>query len=191
MHPIATAALVGALLFPVPPLLPGLSTESPSADRATVPYGAQAPTRPRAVWPLDPKPEVVRGFEPPSGPWAAGHRGVDLLGAPDEQVRAALAGHISFAGTLAGRGVVVVEHGSYRTTYEPVQPTVHRGDAVATGQVIGTLQSGLSHCAPRTCLHWGLIEGTTYQDPLTLIGGGPVRLLPYVNEPQARGWARW
>ena len=35
---------------------------------------------------------------------------------------------------------------------------------------------------PAACLHWGLIEGDgdarTYLDPLSLVGGGPVRLLP-------------
>jgi hypothetical protein len=40
------------------------------------------------------------------------------------------------------------------------------------------------HCFPATCLHWGLIVGETYVDPLTLVGGGPVRLLPlWRDEP--------
>jgi murein DD-endopeptidase MepM/ murein hydrolase activator NlpD len=131
-----------------------------------------------AVWPLDPPPTVVAGFDPPTAPWAAGHRGVDLLGLPGQPARAALAGTISFAGSIAGRGVVVVDHGSMRTTYEPVDPAVAVGATVATGEVIGTLQAGLSHCFPRTCLHWGLLLGELYLDPLTLIGWAPVRLLP-------------
>ena len=49
---------------------------------------------------------------------------------------------------------------------------------VARGSVIGTLQRGSSHCFPRACLHWGLLRGDTYLDPLTLVGAGPVRLLP-------------
>jgi hypothetical protein len=44
--------------------------------------------------------------------------------------------------------------------------------------VIGRLELFGSHCFPRSCLHWGLIEGETYLDPLTLVGAGPVRLLP-------------
>ena len=83
---------------------------------AAAPNGARADAPEAAVWPLDPQPEVVHGFDPPSTPWGSGHRGVDLLGNPGQQVRAALAGQVTFAGTLAGRGVVVVSHGTTRTT---------------------------------------------------------------------------
>jgi murein DD-endopeptidase MepM/ murein hydrolase activator NlpD len=133
---------------------------------------------PRGVWPLSPRPAVVRGFDPPSSPWGSGHRGVDLLGHLGQPVRAARAGTVSYAGTLAGRGVVVVDHGAERTTYEPVSPSVSAGERVGAGTVLGTLQLGMSHCFPRACLHWGLLRGDTYLDPLTLVGGGPVRLLP-------------
>jgi murein DD-endopeptidase MepM/ murein hydrolase activator NlpD len=134
--------------------------------------------QPRGDWPLQPRPAVVRGFDPPSSPWGSGHRGVDLLGHVGQSVHAALAGTISYAAPLAGRGVVVVDHGTERTTYEPVAASVHAGDHVTRGAVIGTLELGTSHCFPRACLHWGLIRGQTYLDPLTLVGGGPVRLLP-------------
>lgn len=145
------------------------------------------PTGP-AVWPLDPAPTVVAGFDPPTSPWAAGHRGVDLLGRPGQPVRAALAGTISFAGALAGRGVVVVDHGSTRTTYEPVAASVAVGATVAAGGAIGTLQAGLSHCFPRTCLHWGLLLGEQYLDPLSLLGWAPVRLLPLAVPPVLMPW---
>jgi murein DD-endopeptidase MepM/ murein hydrolase activator NlpD len=131
-----------------------------------------------AVWPLDPRPPVVHDFEPPAAEWGAGHRGVDLLGNPGQMVRAAADGTVTFAGMLAGRGVVVVDHGQRRTTYEPVSTSVAVGKHVEAGQRIGVLQSFGGHCWPRTCLHWGLLEGGTYLDPLTLVGGGPVRLLP-------------
>jgi murein DD-endopeptidase MepM/ murein hydrolase activator NlpD len=127
---------------------------------------------------LDPKPEVVSGFDPPLSTYGSGHRGVDLAGTAGQEVRAAAGGRVTYAGSLAGRGVVVVSHGTTRTTYEPVEPGVERGSIVPAGAVIGTLQTFGSHCAPRVCLHWGLIEGETYLDPLTLVGAGPVRLLP-------------
>jgi len=133
---------------------------------------------PVGVWPLRPAPEVVRGFDPPSSTWGAGHRGVDLLGRPGQEVRTALPGVVSFAGIIAGRGVVVVDHGATRTTYEPVAASVARGAAVEAGDRIGTLQAAGSHCLPRTCLHWGWLQATTYLDPLRLVGLGPVRLLP-------------
>lgn len=144
--------------------------------------GAPPAPDPIGVWPLAPAPEVVAGFDPPTTPWGAGHRGVDLLGAVGQPVRAALPGTISFAGVLAGRGVVVVNHGPTRTTYEPVSTTRNVGDAVSAGATIGTLQLGGSHCFPRACLHWGWLEGETYLDPLRLVGMGPVRLLPLWRE---------
>jgi murein DD-endopeptidase MepM/ murein hydrolase activator NlpD len=142
-----------------------------SAD--TVP----APVR-DGVWPLSPRPQVIRGFDPPATKWGAGHRGVDLLGHQGQPVHTALGGTVTFAAPLAGRGVVVVDHGGIRTTYEPVDAQVTVGDAVARGAVIGTLQRASSHCFPRACLHWGLLRGDTYLNPLTLVGAGPIRLLP-------------
>jgi murein DD-endopeptidase MepM/ murein hydrolase activator NlpD len=145
---------------------------------------AGADTDPVGVWPLRPEPEVVGGFDPPATPYGAGHRGVDLLGRPGQPVHAALAGTVTYAGSLAGRGVVVVSHGGTRTTYEPVTASVGVGDPVAGGRPIGALQVPGSHCFPRACLHWGWIAGSTYLDPLRLVGGGPVRLLPlWRDEP--------
>jgi murein DD-endopeptidase MepM/ murein hydrolase activator NlpD len=150
---------------------------------AAVP-GAGAEEQPRGEWPLRPQPEVIERFDPPDSPYGAGHRGVDLLGQVGQQVHAALGGTVTYAGVLAGRGVVVVDHGATRTTYEPVTASVSLGAAVARGGPIGTLQLGGSHCFPRACLHWGWIEGETYLDPLRLVGLGPVRLLPlWRDEP--------
>ncbi len=158
----------------------------------TVPTVPTARTAdPVGVWPLQPPPEVVHAFDPPDSPYGAGHRGVDLLGSTGQPVLAALPGTVTYAGALAGRGVVVVDHGSTRTTYEPVAATVAVGAAVAAGGRIGTLQLSGSHCFPRACLHWGWIEGETYLDPLRLVGAGPVRLLPlWRDEPVARGRSR-
>lgn len=133
---------------------------------------------PVGVWPLRPEPEVVARFDPPASPYGPGHRGVDLLGRSGQTVHAALAGTVTYAGLLAGRGVVVVSHGDTRTTYEPVAARVSVGDVVGRGGVLGTLQPFASHCAPRVCLHWGWLRGETYLDPLRLVGGGPIRLLP-------------
>jgi murein DD-endopeptidase MepM/ murein hydrolase activator NlpD len=133
------------------------------------------------VWPLEPRPEVVSGFDPPLSTYGSGHRGVDLAGTVGQEVRAAAGGRVTYAGSLAGRGVVVVTHGTTRTTYEPVEAGVERGSIVTAGAVIGTLQTFGSHCAPQVCLHWGLLEGETYLDPLTLVGAGPVRLLPILG----------
>jgi murein DD-endopeptidase MepM/ murein hydrolase activator NlpD len=147
--------------------------------------GAPVAPVPVGVWPLQPTPTVVRGFEPPSSVWGPGHRGVDLAGALGQVVHTALAGRVAFAARLAGRGVVVVDHGSTRTTYEPVTATVRVGDVLARGQPIGTLEISGSHCWPRVCLHWGWKRGATYLDPLLLVGGGPIVLLPLDGVPPA------
>ena len=143
---------------------------------AAAPAAAEAPP---GVWPLRPQPAVVHGFDPPDVRWGSGHRGVDLAGRVGQPVLAALPGIVSFAGRVAGRGVVVVDHGATRTTYQPVTASVGRGARVGRGEVIGTLAWFGTHCLPAACLHWGLVAGETYLDPLSLVGGPrPVRLLP-------------
>lgn len=128
--------------------------------------------------PLTGRLSVARPFIPAPHRYAAGHRGADLHAARDGVVLVAGDGRVSFAGRVAGRGVVVVDHGAIRTTYEPVTPRVAKGHAVRAGDPIGRLALGGSHCLPRSCLHWGARRGSSYLDPLTLLGRAPVRLLP-------------
>jgi murein DD-endopeptidase MepM/ murein hydrolase activator NlpD len=158
-------------------LLTTLFLASPSLAAPSAAGTRPAPAR-DGVWPLSPRPQVVEGFDPPVTRWGAGHRGVDLLGHVGQQVHSSLAGTVTFAAPLAGRGVVVVDHGGVRTTYEPVSASVAVGEVLARGAVIGTLQRASSHCFPRACLHWGLLRGAAYLNPLTLVGAGPIRLLP-------------
>jgi murein DD-endopeptidase MepM/ murein hydrolase activator NlpD len=139
------------------------------------------------VWPLDPQPAVLTGFDPPDERWGAGHRGVDLAGYPGQPVRSAGAGVVSFAGMLGGRGVVAVTHGALRTTYLPVDAEVTVGRRVEAGEVLGTLAVIGGHCLPRICLHWGLLQGSTYLNPLSLVGAGPIRLLPTSAPSVLRG----
>jgi murein DD-endopeptidase MepM/ murein hydrolase activator NlpD len=167
VHAGGSLAVMGLLLAVV------LSLVRPAAA-----LGSPVDPVPAGVWPLMPTHAVVRGFDPPDDPWGSGHRGVDLLGTVGQQVGVALAGRVVFAGPLAGRGVVVVTHGDTRTTYEPVAATVGVGEVLAKGEGLGTLELAGSHCFPRACLHWGWLRGESYLDPLLLVGGGPIRLLP-------------
>ncbi len=138
------------------------------------------PAPPGWQWPLRPGPDrVVRDFDPPPRPWLAGNRGVDLAGRVGERVRAAGTGEVSFAGVVAGVGVVSVTSGPLRTTYEPLRVQVHRGQQVSAGAVLGRLTLAGSHCGPAACLHWGLLRGGDYLDPLALLGLEQVRLLPF------------
>lgn len=141
------------------------------------PAGA-APLLPTpADWPLGGGPVVQRRFTPPAVVWGSGHRGVDLVAKSGEAVLSAASGTVAFAGSIAGKPVVSIDHGSVRTTYEPVITTLRVGERVALGQVIGVLGAG-GHCLG--CLHWGLREGKSYLDPLLLLGGrgGRLRLVP-------------
>lgn len=170
-----------ALIPPVPVVLALLAALVTLLALVAGPAGGTGATRadvvPRDVWPLVPA-VVVAPFAPPADRYAPGHRGVDLAGAPGQSVRAALPGVVSFRGQVAGRPVVVVDHGATRTTYEPVIASRVRGASVAAGEVIGTLSPLGSHCAPTACLHWGWRRGEEYLDPLLLLGGVRVRLLP-------------
>lgn len=131
----------------------------------------------RWVWPLAGTPTVTRPFDPGPTAYSPGHRGADLAGMAGEPVLAAGAGRVSYAGSLAGRGVVTVTHGALRTTYEPVSPSVRVGQPVAAGDVLGRLVAGHAGCPVDACLHWGLRRGQTYLDPVRLVEAGPVRLL--------------
>jgi murein DD-endopeptidase MepM/ murein hydrolase activator NlpD len=139
------------------------------------------------VWPVGSNPEVVHGFAPPTSTWGAGHRGVDLAASVGDPVRSALSGQVVFTGRIAGRGVVVVDHGATRTTYEPVTALARVGDLVTAGMPVGVLQAG-GHCLPASCLHWGWIDNAddSYLDPLELVGAvAPVRLWPWAGRPAA------
>ena len=141
----------------------------------------QGPQRPRGRyrWPTGAPATVVEDFDPPAVVWGRGHRGVDLAAAEGTQIRSAAAGTVAFAGMVAGRPVVSVDHADgIRTTYEPVEPTVSAGDAVSAGQVIGTLLAG--HRSDGVCaLHWGARTGPkTYINPLRLLQPAVIRLKP-------------
>jgi murein DD-endopeptidase MepM/ murein hydrolase activator NlpD len=127
------------------------------------------------VWPVAGPPVVARAFAPPATRYGPGHRGADVVAAVSAPVRAAGAGRVSYAGLLAGRGVVVVVHGDLRSTYEPVTASVRVGELVAAGDPLGRLAAG-GHCTG--CLHWGLLRGEVYLDPVQLVERGPSRLLP-------------
>ncbi|MET9733977.1 M23 family metallopeptidase [Streptomyces sp. NPDC006458] len=159
---------------------------APGSGPAPPPSAEPVPPLARG-WPVGLRPPVLRGWLPPPTPYAAGHRGVDLAAAPGAPVRTVAAGRVSFAGRVAGRGVVSVTLSAtgeppLRTTYEPVRAAVRKGDEVSPGEVIGTVEATGSHCV-RPCVHWGLRRGDVYLNPLALLppwllGRGPSRLLP-------------
>jgi murein DD-endopeptidase MepM/ murein hydrolase activator NlpD len=157
-----------------PAVAPAFGSPSPPSSSSPVPTGAVGWRAPVTGGLL-----VVRPFVAPPAPWLAGHRGVDLAGPPDSLILAAGAGVVVFAGPVAGRGVVSIDHpGGLRTTYEPVLASVVAGERVAAGDPIGTLVAGHPGCPLDACLHWGLRRGAVYLDPMLLLRPLRLRLKP-------------
>jgi murein DD-endopeptidase MepM/ murein hydrolase activator NlpD len=171
-RPVLRTAALGLLLTAV---LAGPPAGLPPGAPAT------ATRVPVAAWtaPVDGVLQVTRPFDLPAQRWRAGHRGVDLAAAPGTPVRAAGDGVVLFAGLVAGRPVVSIAHADgLRTTYEPVAPAVGAGQRISAGTVLGTLVPGHAGCPATACLHWGLLRGETYLDPLLLLRPPRLRLLP-------------
>ncbi|WP_084759949.1 peptidoglycan DD-metalloendopeptidase family protein [Nocardia mangyaensis] len=136
-------------------------------------------------WPLRPRPTVERRFDKPEHNWLPGHRGVDLAGSAGQVVVAAGEGIVVFAGVVADKPVVSIDHpGGLRSTYEPVRADITVGTRVSRGTPIGTLESGHEGCPAAACLHWGARRESSahskreYVDPLGLLHHVPIRLKP-------------
>ncbi|MGW7099173.1 M23 family metallopeptidase [Streptomyces sp. NPDC054838] len=168
-----TTLLLTLLVALTQALTPAPSAPSVAATATTPSVAATV----SAVRPL-PQPLVVaRWWDPPPTPYAAGHRGVDLTAPVGARLRAVGPGRVYYAGQVAGRGVLSLTlPGGLRTTYEPVRPLVAEGEEVGAGQVVAVLTQG-AHCA-EPCLHWGLLAGETYLNPLALLPRPTPRLLP-------------
>ncbi|MGW0817136.1 murein hydrolase activator EnvC family protein [Streptomyces viridiviolaceus] len=186
-----------ALLPALFPTVPGRASGPAGVAAATAAAGEGRPAPEPAEsavargWPVGTRPAVLRGWEPPATPYGPGHRGVDLAAPPGTPVRTVAAGRVTFAGRVAGKGAVSVEltgtgDPPLRTTYEPVEASVRKGQQVTAGEVLGTVEPRGSHCT--ACLHWGLLRGDVYLNPLSLLpprllDGGPSRLLPVRGVP--------
>lgn len=147
-------------------LLAATVLAAPWADGATANGAADEPPPVAAtavVLPVDGP--VQRPFTAPAHPYGPGHRGVDLAAAPGAAVRAALPGLVTFAGRVAGRGWVTVDHGGgLDTTYGVLDPRlVTAGQRVAAGQPLGRLTADAGH------LDWGARLHGDYIDPLRLL----------------------
>ncbi|MCK9795637.1 M23 family metallopeptidase [Isoptericola sp. 4D.3] len=170
--------MLGAVLAAVALAAGLLTTPSAVADGLAPAAPGAAPTIDGWVRPVPGS--LANPFDPPAETWLAGHRGVDLSARPGDEVRSPAAGEVTFAGQVAGKPVVVVGHADgLRSTFEPVDGAVRRGDRVNAGDVVGRLAGTPGHCAPAGCLHWGVRRGDVYLDPLAFLGeAAPVVLLP-------------
>lgn len=161
----------GSVRWDAPVLREQVRQRRPSSGPWSAP-DVPAGSRARYAWPV--VGQVVDGFRAPSNPYGPGHRGVDLAVAPGTPVRAMGPGTIGFAGVVAGRAWVSVDHvGGVRTTVGPLSTIVVRvGDRVGR-QVLGTAAATAHADARRTVtgrLHVSARVDGAYVDPTLLVG---------------------
>lgn len=125
----------------------------PGASGGSRPIGDYAPPVDRRV--ADP-------FHLDHGPYGPGNRGLEYATLRGDVVRAIGAGKVAFAGPVAGRLVVSVEHpdGLRSMLTGLVRIEVATGDLVARGTPVGVAGPGL---------HLGVRRGGRYLDPSTLL----------------------
>lgn len=114
-------------------------------------------------WPVSSQ-SIVRGYDAGHSTYGPGHRGIDIAAQSAEPVVAVEAGTVTFAGQVAGIATITIDHGSERSTYQPVQPNVVVGDQVHAGEPIGRVGSGHTSCST-PCLHLGRLVGGDHADP--------------------------
>lgn len=109
---------------------------------------------------------VLRHFEQPPTPYAAGHRGIDFDVPDGTPVYAAAGGMVAFAGPVGGTRAISIDHpDGHRTTYSYLSATaVRAGTSVPQGAMIGRSGPGHPDEAHPT-LHFGLKRGDAYLDP--------------------------
>lgn len=155
--------------------MPSTHAAATLGPSAVVPFVASSAAPPAAssqelagdapwVWPTGSR-IVVRPWEAPADDYAAGHRGLDVPAALGTPAIAVAAGTVTFAGPVAGRPVVTIDHGSgLVSTLDSVSPVVHAGDSVEQGAVVGHVAVG--HCpAADPCVHLGARVDDRYVDP--------------------------
>ncbi|MGH2651871.1 MAG: murein hydrolase activator EnvC family protein [Actinomycetota bacterium] len=150
---------------------PPARSGDPDPGAGPIEQGSGTPAYGTYAWPVHGP--VIRAFEEPAGPYGPGHRGIDI-GAPfGTSVGASAGGIVAFAGSVAGSLFVSIDHpDGIRTTYSWLSSIiVRRGDVVARGDVIGATGSGHPGSA-QPHLHFGARVGTTYIDPMLLLGQG-------------------
>jgi murein DD-endopeptidase MepM/ murein hydrolase activator NlpD len=119
---------------------------------------------------------VLAPFRAPATPYSPGHRGIDLAAEPGATILAPAEGVVSFAGPVAGRDIVAIDHGGgVVSAMEPVGALVTVGTIVRAGDVIGTVSSG-GHCDAR-CVHFGVRVHGEYVSPYLFFGGLPRAVL--------------
>jgi murein DD-endopeptidase MepM/ murein hydrolase activator NlpD len=124
--------------------------------------------------------ELVRIYDAPPDPFAAGHRGVDVAAPTGTPVRASADGVVTFVGTVVDNLTVTVAHGGELLTSYSFLGTalVRRGDPISRGTVVGTVGRGHPGSSLPPHVHLSARRQGFYVDPLELyVGSGYADLL--------------
>lgn len=118
---------------------------------------------------------ILRAYQPPATEYGAGHRGIDVAARVGDAIVSPIEGTVTFAGSVAGRGVITVSARGLHVTIEPVTAVVSKGTPVSVGRTIATV-SGSGHC-PEACAHVGVRIDTRYADPFAVLGAQTVAVI--------------
>lgn len=128
------------------------------------------------IWPVPGGVRVVQPYAAPAHDYGPGHRGIDVAAPAGSDALSPASGTVAFSGTVVDRPLLTIDHGGgLVTTLEPVSSDLSPGDAVARGDVVGTVTTG-GHSAPGS-LHFGVRLDGEYINPLLLLGGIPRAVL--------------
>jgi len=160
---------VAALLLAI-----GVGVAAPGGA-AGLPAAVPPPVEREWSWPVHPF-RLVRPYAAPAHEYGPGHRGIDLAPVGDGPVRAPADGVVAFAGDVAGRTVLTIDHGDgLVTTLEPVVTELSPGSAVARGDEVARVSSG-GH-TDDGAVHFGVRLHGEYINPMVLLGGVPRAVL--------------
>ena len=126
----------------------------------------------QCCWTMPVSGVVVDGFRAPVCRWCAGNRGLEFSTDVGSPVRAAVAGSVSFSGSVAGRDHLVVAFDRpgfserWRVTYAGARSDLTAGDQVKAGGVIAVTTGPF---------HLGLRIGDRYVDPTRMLVAGHLR----------------
>lgn len=154
-----------------------VATPNPSAAPAATPTPAATPAAAPTSWLWPVQGEVITGYtadalayDPTMADWRT-HTGVDIAASAGTEVRSAAAGTVSDVSSDVMMGTTVtVDHGGGLTSvYANLAsvPTVEVGDAVSTGDILGSVgNTAIAESALPDHLHFSLERDGTPVNPL-------------------------
>jgi murein DD-endopeptidase MepM/ murein hydrolase activator NlpD len=173
---VAAAALILPLILALSPTPAAQSiSRDDLAPQSGDPARSASADLAQWSWPT-PSHHVVVPYSAPATRYGPGHRGIDISAPIGVVVTAPDAGIVAFAGRVAGRSVLTIDHGAgLVSTLEPVVSGLTTGATVRAGDEVGVV--GVGGPAADGTLHLGARRDGEYMNPLLLLGGIPHAVL--------------